>query len=205
MIKLIVFDLGGVVVKYDWTIANNSFAKYTNLSPDQVMERLIKSSINKDFELGRISAPDFCKQITNLLEAKMDMKTFAEIWCNIFSQNYSLVRLLRHMKGKYTLYLLSNSNELQFNFIKEKFPIIEGFDKLILSHKIGMRKPDKEIFDYVLKVSGLEAHEIIYIDDKKEFIDKAAEYGFNTIHYTSVAELEEYLKSMEVEVEPQSL
>jgi putative hydrolase of the HAD superfamily len=86
--------------------------------------------------------------------------------------------------GSYQLILLSNTNELHIQFIKEHFSFYEEFKscfhQFYLSHEIHMRKPDRSIFDFVLRENSLNAEECLFIDDTKENTDVAAAMGIKT-------------------------
>ncbi len=103
------------------------------------------------------------------------------------------IKLLGKLKPHYRLFLLSNTNEIHRQYSDAKIREIEGiglseyFDKAYYSHIIGMKKPDLEIYEYVLKDAGIKAHETLFLDDKKENLDAAMSLGINTMLVTKTA------------------
>jgi putative hydrolase of the HAD superfamily len=100
-------------------------------------------------------------------------------------------------QNNYELILLSNTNELHIEYIKQHFNFYEDFktcfDQFYLSHEIQLRKPEKEIFDFVLSQNNLKPNECLFIDDTKENTDTAKNMGF---HIWTIDETEEDITSL---------
>ncbi len=97
----------------------------------------------------------------------------------------SSCRLARELKKKYKLFLLSNVNRLHFEYIEQKFDIIKIFDELILSFVIGAMKPERAIFEDVVKGAGGDKSKILYIDDREDLIKEATAMGIPSIRFES--------------------
>ena len=137
--KLILCDLGNVLVKFDHRIAVKKILKFTDKSFDEVYQLFFDSPLTKDFEEGRISSRLFFKRISGKLHLKgLTFKEFVSIWSDIFFDNKGMVALLRRLKKNYRLHLVSNINELHYDFILQKFPEhLSLFDDVILSYQTG--------------------------------------------------------------------
>ena len=92
--------------------------------------------------------------------------------------------------------VLSNTDEMHFDFIMDKVDIMKEFDWLFLSHKMGFRKPDNEVFEYITRITGFAPDEIIFIDDIEEFAEAANNYGIKGILFKDIKTLEKDLKTM---------
>jgi putative hydrolase of the HAD superfamily len=103
-------------------------------------------------------------------------------------------------KNGYYLILISNTNELHFDFIRENFKVIELFDDLVLSYRIGYSKPHKEIFREALKRAGSSPEECLYIDDIEGFCKAAEDMGINSIVYRSTEQLIKGLEELGVNI-----
>ena len=89
---------------------------------------------------------------------------------------------------------MSNTNRLHFKFIKERFPIINKFDKLILSYNMKIRKPHPRIYKHALKLANTTPKRTIYIDDRPELIEGARKLGINGIIFKNLKQLKKDLK-----------
>ncbi len=96
-------------------------------------------------------------------------------------------------KGRWKLGLVSNTNSLHFDYALSKFPILRVFDRWILSHEVGFKKPDAEIFQEALEWAAVEPGKILFIDDMKRNVEAAVSLGIQGIHFTSARQLKEEL------------
>ena len=182
MIKTIIFDFGDVFINLDKEGAYQNALQLFGLEefPDELI------AINTLYEQGLIETDEFL----DFYEDNFDGISREEIknaW-NFIILDFPKYRLdfIKQLKdeGKYQLILLSNTNELHINHIKENVSFYnefkDCFDKFYLSHEINMRKPDASIFEYVLKENKLKAEHCIFIDDTSENTSAAADLGFYT-------------------------
>jgi HAD superfamily hydrolase (TIGR01509 family) len=93
----------------------------------------------------------------------------------------------------YPLFLLSNTNALHFDYIQENYPVLKHFFQFILSYKVGSRKPEKGIYEYLLQQAGLPPEQILFIDDKMPFVAAAREHGIQAWQFTSREALQQQL------------
>ena len=182
MIKTIIFDFGDVFINLDKEGAYTNALKLFGL--DEFPEDLI--AINTLYEQGFMDTDEF----VDFYEANFSGISRDEI---IDAWNYMILdfpkhRLdfLKHLKEDtdYKLILLSNTNDLHIEYIKENVWFYEEFkacfDKFYLSHETNMRKPDTAIFEFVLNENNLKANECIFIDDTEENTRAAADLGLYT-------------------------
>src|SRR3989338_9777122 len=107
--------------------------------------------MTRAFEKGDISPREFYKRAARLLGVKLPYRDFVEIWNDIFWEDQDTCALARELKKSYQLFLLSNVNRLHFEHIRKKFEIIKIFDEIILSFMVGAIKPDRLIFEDVIR------------------------------------------------------
>lgn len=185
--KMIIFDLGGVVLQFDHMITSKKLADFSKYSSDEIYKKIFNSDLNKDYDCGKISSRDFYKRVMEILDIDIPFSLFKEFWCKIFWIDDSMEKFIRELKkNDYKLYLLSNTNELHFEHEINDFSIMKEFDEFFLSYKMGHRKPNKEIFLEVLERTGFDANNFIFIDDKKEFVDVARGLGFMGILFENL-------------------
>ena len=111
------------------------------------------------------------------------------MWCEIFQLNEPVAALLHELKGRYPLLLLSNTNEMHFDYCIERFPVLQLPDDFVLSYKLGFRKPDPRIFREAVRRSGLQAADCVYVDDIAEFAEAATAQGLRAAQYVSPEQL----------------
>lgn len=189
-IKTIIFDFGDVFINLDKAGAMKNALDLFEL--DELSEDLI--AINTLYEQGLLSTQEFIEFYTeNFPELSKDIITDA--W-NFILKDFPKERLqflqeLRE-KDKYQLILLSNTNELHIDWIKNHVSFYNDFkscfDKFYLSHEINLRKPNKDIYEFVLNENNLKAEECLFIDDTQDNTDTASKLG---IHIWNIDETNE--------------
>jgi len=189
-IKHIIFDLGGVLLNIDYNITERAFIEAGISNFPELYGQLQQSSLFDKLETGRITRQEF---ISALQKASLAPLTEAQIlaaW-NAMLLDFPVRRLqiLQQLRLYYDLFLLSNTNEIHeetFNDILMRSHGIPNigvfFDKVYLSHRVGLRKPMKEIFERVLEENGIKASETLFIDDSPQHIAGAKEVGIQTIY-----------------------
>jgi putative hydrolase of the HAD superfamily len=200
--KLIIFDLGKVLLDFDHLDSCRRLSKYTSFSSSEIYKEIFLSGLEKEYDEGKISSFNFYKEIIkrfNIGEDRLSFEEFKLIWGDIFFEIPSMANLMQILKKNYKVYLLSNTNEIHFNWVYNKFDILKIPEEYILSFKLGFRKPDKRIFYKALEKADVDSSECIYIDDIKEYIEVANSIGIKGIHFKSKERLEEELLSLGVE------
>jgi putative hydrolase of the HAD superfamily len=192
-IKAIIFDLGKVIVDFDHLTICRKLAEYSPCAPQQTYDKIFTSGLEAQFDRGQISPEDFFNTIRSELNINIGIDLFREIWNNIFSLNHGIEDIIQRLKGKYKLLCLSNTNQWQFEFCMQAFPVLNCFDSFILSFKVGEKKPQQIIFRKAVENAGVFPHECLYIDDVKEFIKAAESMQIKGIQFISVAQLEKEL------------
>lgn len=198
--KVILFDLGNVLVRFDHRIAVRRILPFTGKDFNEIYRLFFDSPVTKDFEEGRVSPKVFYKKISRALEFKnMTFGKFASIWNEIFFDNRGMGALLKELKKQYRLHLISNVNELHYLYIAKKFSRLLGFfDRIILSYEVGKRKPAALIYRRAIQGAGYAADEVLYTDDREDLIDEARKMGIPSIGFKSVADFRGRLKNMRI-------
>ena len=181
-IKAVMFDLGNVLIFFDHTRAVNQIARYTELKPQDLSRSFFESYYAGDFDKGLLTERRFFEIVKGDLHLKgLNQKDFFEIWNDIFWENLALTQILKDIKKRYGLFIISNTNRPHFEYIWDKFPVLREADGLILSYQEKLVKPDSRIYQIALKKAGCLAQEAFYTDDRPEFITAAKKLGFQTV------------------------
>ena len=187
----IVFDLGNTVIRFDHNISAAKIANLFKLDSKKVYDAFFDSEITRAFDRGMLSPSQFHKEASTLLGIKLPYEDFAKIWTDIFWEDEPVCKLVRGLKDKYRLVLLSNINRLHFEYIEKKFDIIKVFDELVLSYIVGAIKPERLIFEDLIKRVGGDKSGMLYIDDREDLIKEAASMGIDSIRFESADKLKE--------------
>lgn len=185
MIKNIIFDFGGVLIPIDESSTKQSI---NDLGAKKELSEQIE--IFHSVEKGLISSNEFLTKIQPFFFRKIFKPELAKAW-NAMLKPLPAERknFLKRLKKDYRIFLLSNTNELHINHIKEVAGRFEykqfyrQFEKVYYSHEVGMRKPDAEIFEMLLKENDLKAEETFYIEDGEKHIETAESLGIKTWHF----------------------
>jgi HAD superfamily hydrolase (TIGR01509 family) len=184
-IKNIIFDLGGVIINLDIPKTISEFNKLTNKPFESIYTQLHQSPIFDLFDKGQISEADFFFELNNSLDQPLTHKQLLNAW-NAMLLDFPIHRLelLNQLKQRYRIFLLSNTNETHIAQFENDLYQHHGyknlepfFEKVYYSCRINMRKPDREIFDFVLQENTLNASETIFIDDSPQHIEGALKTG----------------------------
>ncbi|AXO78840.1 HAD family phosphatase [Olleya aquimaris] len=181
MIKTIIFDFGDVFINLDKEGAMKNALELFEIN--ELSEELV--AINALYEQGLMETTEFLDFYLNNFP-KLSKKELIDAWnyiiCDFPSKRLEFIQQLAKDKN-YKLILLSNTNELHIDCIKKHIPFYEDFkacfDKFYLSHQIMLRKPNTDIFNFVLNENKLKPEECLFIDDTKENTVTASKLGIN--------------------------
>lgn len=200
MYSVIVFDLGNVLIPFDYQIVVKKFNRIKPGLGDKFYKLYEENyNIHRDFEKGIINTEQFLTIMLEWLEGKVFGKKFCRIYSSLFSVNQNVVDLLPALKKKkYKLVLLSNTNPIHKKYGYEHLDFLKFFDKLILSHEVKHLKPEKEIYKAVESFTGEPSKEHFIIDDIKEYVDAAKKFGWDGVQFTNYQNLTEELKKKKI-------
>lgn len=186
-IKNILFDLGGVLYHIDYGITIKAFERLGIKNFHKHFSQQQQNNLFDQLETGKISNTDFIKEMKVLLP-NCTKEEIINAWNGLLigipKEN---IQLLKNLSKQYRLFLLSNTNLIHINQINKLLyedynlkSLDPLFDKIYLSHQIGMRKPNRETFEWVLKDAGILAHETLFIEDSIQHIIGANKVGIRT-------------------------
>lgn len=190
MIKTIIFDFGNVFIDLDIEYYTKNMLE--SLEINEFSEEI--NAFNNFYEQGLISTNEFLNFYTENFP-KLTKEHFTTIWNSILKDfpkhRLEFIKELKHT-SKYKLILLSNTNEIHIDWIKQHVPFYEDFkncfDVFYLSHEIELRKPNQDIFKFVLSQNNLKASECFFIDDNAENIKTANTLNIKTWHISPKTE-----------------
>lgn len=189
-IKNIIFDLGGVILNIDYKRPQEEFKKLGIKDVETLYSKQNQVELFDLLETGKISEQDFIDKIKEKSDLPISDADIINAWNSILLE-FPLRRLqiLQQLQLHNNIFLLSNTNIIHEKAFNEMLKIQCGFpslalffDKVYLSHRVGLRKPDPKIFELVLSENNLLANETLFIDDSIQHIETANKLGIQTIH-----------------------
>lgn len=187
-VNAIIFDLGGVLIDLNYQLTISAFEDLGIKDFKNLYSQANQSGIFDAYETGKISTQRFINEVLEFIPSKCNPNLIVKAW-NAMILDFKLDKydLLVNLKKEQRLYLLSNTNALHVDkvFLEwskiSKEPMESFFDKVYFSHKIGMRKPDSEIFKHVCDENGLNPEDTLFIDDSAQHIEGAKKVGLKTL------------------------
>ncbi|MEC8273957.1 MAG: HAD family phosphatase [Bacteroidota bacterium] len=191
-IKNILFDLGGVLYHIDYELTIKAFKKLGIKNFQEHFSQQQQNNLFDRLETGEISDEDFIKEMKALLPhctREEIINAWNALLIGIPQEN---IQLLKDLSKQYRLFLLSNTNAIHINQINKLLyknynlkSLDPLFDKIYLSHQIGMRKPNNETFEWVLRDAGIIAQKTLFIEDSIQHIESANKLGIQTRLWSS--------------------
>ncbi|MBK9141531.1 MAG: HAD family phosphatase [Candidatus Melainabacteria bacterium] len=198
-VKLLVFDMGHVLIDFEWVSVCRQFATAAGVSLEEFQVVLSRVG-TMGYEIGRVDTREFLCRLNELLGTEIGVAEFTRMWNHEFRENIEMSDLLTRLKGSYPLYLLSNTNENHYGFIQERFDVERHFDELILSHLVECAKPDPAIYEHVMERSGLSPSECLFVDDLEDNVRAARTVGMHAILFRGHGDLIEQFTRYGIEV-----
>ncbi len=199
MHKAILFDLGRVLIDFDFRRAYRALAGLCPYAAEEIPRRLAGTGLVERFETGLVEPREFVDQLCQILDSKVDYEQFREIWSSIFTEILIPESMLEGLGRRYRLVLVSNTNALHFEMIRETYGHLLGhFDDLVLSHEIHAMKPRPEIFQAAVERAGCRPEECFYTDDIAAYIEGARRMGIDAVRFESRAQLEGEMRGRKI-------
>ena len=187
-IKVIIFDFGGVILNINYQNTIDSFRKLGVVKPENFYSKEMQFQIFNLLETGKITEKQFLSEL-KLMTENASIKEIKKAWVSmLLDLPKSRLETLKILKNKYRLFLLSNTNSVHINYIKNTLGDVKWksfcnlFEEIYLSHEIGIRKPNVEAFQFILKKQNLSSNEVLFIDDSLQHIQGAKRLGINSHH-----------------------
>lgn len=180
--SVIVFDLGKVLVDFDYSIAGRRVAAMADLPEKAIQDFLERSPTLVRFETGRISAEEFYEAVRRETGFRGSFEQFAGFFADIFWEIPEMVALHRTLRERgFATWIFSNTNPLAVGHIRRHFPFFREFDGYILSYEVHAMKPDPKIYEAFEARSGRRGSEVLYLDDRPENVAAGAARGWQVI------------------------
>lgn len=182
--QAVVFDLGKVLVDFDYRIATGRMAARAAMAAEELYNWFATSPLLGRYESGALTRDAFFKEICAATGFAGDLAEFGRYFADIFSPIEPMVELHAQLRAQnIPVYIFSNTNDLAVAHIRDNFPFFAHFDDYIYSFEHGAMKPDSRLYEVVERVSGRRGKQLLYLDDRLENIEAGARRGWQVIHH----------------------
>jgi HAD superfamily hydrolase (TIGR01509 family) len=195
--SVLVFDLGKVLVDFDYSIAANRIATHCASPTDPKKFFSDHAALLTDYELGRLTTQEFFEKIKAASGFSGTQAEFNEFFADIFTPIQPMIDLHAELrKTKIAAYVFSNTNDLAVEHIRRKYPFFSDFDGYVLSYEHGAMKPSSKLYEIVERSSGRRGGEIVYIDDRPENIQAGTARGWKSLLHEDPAKTRDALHKL---------
>jgi FMN phosphatase YigB (HAD superfamily) len=190
--KFLYFDLGNVVLPFDYRVAIRQMADVAGVSSQLIHEAVVDSGLQTAYECGEFTTEQFFETICQRLGKRPDLDAFLVAASDMFRLDQAVADLiLRVRRSGHRTGVLSNTCDAHWRFCYDRrFPLLqELFEVTALSYELRAVKPAAAIFQAAARLAGVAAADIFFADDRSEHVEGALRAGFDAVLFTGASDL----------------
>ncbi len=197
-IKAVFFDLGKVLLRFSHENIIERLLTHTppgDRRPAEMFEFLfdMKDGLCNLYDEGNISSRDFYSEIDRRFGLGVDFEGFIPLWNGIFTEAAEVSNLARKVMANRPVYLLSNVNELHWEYVRDRYAVLSEMQGHVLSYEVRAKKPSPVIYEAAMRAADVGPGESVFIDDMPENVSAAQACGISGITFTDPGSLGESL------------
>jgi FMN phosphatase YigB (HAD superfamily) len=178
----IVFDLGKVLVDFDYRILVHRLAQRCGRTPREIATLVEQSPLLSAYESGQINTGAFFQQVQAASGFPGNLEEFADLFGDIFTEIEPMTAMHSQLHAAgFPTFIFSNTNELAVRWITRRFPFFSRFDGYVYSFEHRVQKPDPQLYEVVESKAARRGADLIYIDDREENIDAGQARGWRVV------------------------
>jgi len=190
MYRAILLDLGRVLIDFDFSTGFRALEQFCPYREAEIRRRIAATDLAARFESGLMEPREFSGELSALLDLNVDYERFCDIWNSIFSNLLLPEAMIEGLARRYRLVMVSNTNQIHFEMVWQRYPVLRHFHAKALSYEVRAMKPRPEIFLEALRLAGCPAGECFYTDDIPAYTEAARKLGIDAVTFQSAAQLE---------------
>jgi FMN phosphatase YigB (HAD superfamily) len=183
---IVAFDLGKVLLDFDYAIAAPRIAARSAMSEPAVTDLFNHSPLVGRYESGQLTTPEFFEEVRRATGFRGTIGEFSEFFADIFTPIEPMIEMHARLRRQRVLtYIFSNTNDLAAGHIHRRFPFFSQFDGYVLSHEVGAMKPAAKIYEALERLTGRRGGEIVYLDDRPDNVAAGLARGWQAFRHES--------------------
>ena len=189
-VEVILFDLGKVIIDFDGNEMVRQLSACCSKSVDEFERVLCDSKLAHRYETGAITTEQFYHHLIEFGGLQMTMPAFLKAWSSVFKAELMISEdLLKTLRRRYPLILVSNTNEAHVEFIAKNYPVFDYFEHKVFSFEVHVMKPDRGIYECAIALSRTRPEALFFVDDREENVQGARELGIPAHQFKTEAGL----------------
>ncbi|MBN1696331.1 MAG: HAD family phosphatase [Spirochaetales bacterium] len=198
-ITTLLFDLGNVVFRWSFEPMFEYWAETCGKSVEFLRSTFRVDHMYEKYETGAVTTDEYAHHIERMLGVRFLPDDFKKGWNSIYvEETAGIDGLLANLEKNYRLAAFSNTNEVHYACMEEKYGhLFRRFERVFYSHIIGLRKPEKDAFEYVLAEIGIKKSDVVFFDDLAENVRGAQRIGIKAVQVKGLESITEGLRSFE--------
>jgi len=194
-VQVVVLDLGNVLVFHDNLLLVNRLAERagTDVVP---ISNALAGPLSEAINRGVYDAEGIRREVCAILGVDIPMSEFAELWSSHFTPYEDMVSRVAALAQKVRLVLLSNTNALHWDFLRPRLPALQYFDRCLVSHELGLVKPEPAIYEKALEAGGAPAERTAFFDDIPAYVEAASSLGIHGRVFTTAEAFDAQLRDL---------
>lgn len=196
--KVLFFDLGNVLLFFDHELACRQMAEVAGIDASAVRRAVFESGLQHAYECGRVSTREFFEAFCNATQTRPDYAALCHAAAAIFELNAGIKPLVAQLVAAgYRLALLSNTCEVHWEYVSSGRygSLFDAFSPQVLSYRLGLAKPQPEIYKAALELARVSPSEAFFTDDRPENVAAACAVGIDAVQFTGTAALHRELRA----------
>ena len=198
MIRAVIFDVGGVLIRTHSWAGREKWAARVGMEAREFEDFVFSAESGRQAQLGQITSAERWRRLADFFG--LDGNDITELRRDFFSGDRldeSLVAHIRRLRqAGYRTGLLSNASGEARQLLSEAYPIMDDFDGVVISAEVGVMKPDPKIYRLAAESVGVEVTEALFIDDVIENVEGARAVGMLALHFTDPAAVQRQLTEL---------
>lgn len=191
------FDLGKVLLDYDFEIASRAIRLQSPLSAGDFEEAQEHANeLIIPYETGLLTTTEFFQKLKDRFQFAGTVDELQRIWCEIFNPINEHIQLARELATHYPLALISNTSEAHIQYAEPRYDLFELFTHRIYSFRVGWMKPNPEIYECALQQMNARPEQSLFIDDREENVEAAKALGWHVIQIHPDTNLRQELNAL---------
>ena len=180
--QVVVFDLGKVLLEFDYSIASRRLAESGVKSLEEIRTLIFQPQLLYRFETGLMTEQEFYQAVSEATGFRGTFEEFVHIFSDIFEPMHEMIELHEAIrKLGIPTFIFSNTNNIAIPHIRKAYPFFSNFNGYVLSYEHGSMKPETKLYEVVEQMTGCRGSNILYIDDRPENIETGARRGWQVI------------------------